>query len=759
MRKFIKIALAIVVLFTLLFQFNIQASSASEPYVTVELRNYIGNKNALHINLSGTYTTGNSANDLLIKGLTSMTLKLENGKVAVYDQTNKRGDVTGNLHLIPSNAANTVQIVSTTPETSRRYHGSFEFKIVSSQYIRPYNTVLLEEYIKGVVPREAYASWDEEALKAQSIAARTYVAKAGYTVNDTQGNQVYGGIEEIERYREKISNVVEATRGKVLKYGGSLIDAVYTSSNGGYTESNQGAGWSSEPAGYLPTKADSYDPKERWDIKIQEDQISLQGYDLKKPETWWNSVQEKDAIVRSNVKTWVKQQLGLGSTSDIKILSIEEFTIDPARTAGKRIISGVAQITYIQKNSSGFVKDASGNIKQLTYQNSDLTANQIRAIFGTMNMKSLLVDTIASPTSTDIQRVSGAERIATSVEVSRQLYPSGFPSTHAYKTVFIATSKQYADALSAGPLASQFGHAPILLTDATNLSSSVVKEIQRLKATKVYIIGGKTAVSDQVMAQIDNISTVNQVSRISGSTRYETNAAINKMLTNVQGLFVASGENFADALAGSSVAAINKYAIVLTKKDELPKVSKDFVSAHASKSSFVLGGGNAVSNTVYNQVRGINPATTRLSGTDRYETLAKILERFKQSFTGSEVLYSTGLNFPDALTSSSLAGAKKAPLILVGAELSNTLQPFLTGYKDQVEKISVLGGTGAVSQAKIEQLKDALDVITTLHLSGTGFGHGVGMSQWGAQARAVAGQSYQTILEFYYPDTDLVTLY
>ncbi|WP_052737679.1 SpoIID/LytB domain-containing protein [Bacillus sp. SA1-12] len=757
MRKFSKIVLGIVVLFTLLFQFNFHASAASEPNVTVELRNYIGNKNAIKINLSGIYTTGNSANDLLIKGLTSMTLKLENGKVAVYDQTTKRGDVTGNLRLIPSNAANTVQIVSTTAETTRRYHGSFEFKIASSQYIRPYNTVLLEEYIKGVVPRESFASWHAEALKAQSIAARTYVAKLGYQVNDTQGNQVYGGIEE-SSYQQKISDVVEATRGQVLKNGSTLIDAVFTSSNGGYTETNQGA-WGSQPVSYLPAKLDGYDPKHRWDIQIQEEQISLQGYDLKKPETWWSSVQEKDAIVRSNVKTWVKQQLGLGSASDIKILSMKEFTIDPERTAGKRIISGAAQITYIQKNSSGFVKDSSGNIKQMTYQNADLTANQIRSIFGTMNMKSLLVDTIASPTSTDIQRISGAERIATSVKVSQQLYPSGFPSTHAYKTVFITTSRQYADALSAGPLASQLGNAPILLTDATTLSSSVTSEIQRLKATKVYIIGGKTAVSDQVMAQINNISTVNQVSRISGPTRYETNAAINKMLTNVQGLFVASGENFADALAGSSVAAINKYAIVLTKKDVLPGVSKSFVSAHSSKPSYILGGAVAVSDTVYNQIRGINSAASRLAGVNRYETLAKILDRFKQSFTGSEVLYSTGLDFPDALTSSSLALAKKAPLILVGADLSDSLLPFLTGYKDQVEQISVLGGTVAVSQGKIEELKDALDVITTLHLSGTGFGHGVGMSQYGAQARAQAGQTYPTILGFYYPNTDLVKLY
>ena len=47
------------------------------------------------------------------------------------------------------------------------------------------------------------------------------------------------------------------------------------------------------------------------------------------------------------------------------------------------------------------------------------------------------------------------------------------------------------------------------------------------------------------------------------------------------------------------------------------------------------------------------------------------------------------------------------------------------------------------------------DVVFT----GRGYGHGVGLCQWGAKALAEAGHSYRDILKFYYPDSELVTLY
>ena len=98
-------------------------------------------------------------------------------------------------------------------------------------------TMDLEDYLKGVVPSEIKAeTCPMEAQKAQAIAARTYAIRKTidrrskpYDVDDTAGYQAFGA-----RPRHKNSDAaVEATRGLVLMYGGKLIDAVYTDSNGG----------------------------------------------------------------------------------------------------------------------------------------------------------------------------------------------------------------------------------------------------------------------------------------------------------------------------------------------------------------------------------------------------------------------------------------------------------------------------------------------------------------------------------------------
>ncbi len=755
MQKLIKIALAVVLALSIL-QISPIVNAASEPNVTVELRNYIGNKTSLDIKLSGEYKTGNTNNDNLIKSLTSFTLKVENQKLALYVNNTKKGIVEGNLALTPTNYATSyVQINdpnNTDAKKIRKYRGSFEFKVASEKYVRPYNTLPLEDYIKGVVPEEMLASWDREALKAQAVAARSKVAKLNYKVNDTQGNQVYGGIGD-PVYATKISEVVDATEGKILKYGSSVADTVYSSSNGGYIESAN-AVWGQGEFPYLTAKEDSFDPKQRWTVDVQSKQISLKGYALNNPSAWWKSVQEADAIARNSIKPWLKTQVGLPSTSDLKILSIDEFSINPERTPGKRIKSGKIKIQYV-------VKDAQNNVSVKTYAPTIISADQIRSMFGTMTMRSTLVDQITAPTSTDIQRINGNDRIETSIEISKELYPNGFSSSHPYKTVFIATRSQYADALSAGPLAYQYGNAPILLTDSKNLSAKIANEITRLKATNVIVLGGQTAVSDTVVQQIKQINTIadNNVQRVYGDNRYETNAQINKRLKNIAGTFVVSGEDFADALASSSIAALNNYAIVLTRASSLPAVSKSFISTHASKPAYVLGGPVAVSATAYQQVQQVKSNVARLSGDDRYGTLAALLEKFKGSFSGTDVIYATGTDFPDALTSSSLSAAKKAPLILVGSGLSTKLDSFLTGYKQSIKNIHVLGGTVALDEEKVSQLKDKLGVITTLHLSGLGFGHGVGMSQYGAQKQAREGYTYAQILKFYYPNTTLTDLY
>lgn len=113
-------------------------------------------------------------------------------------------------------------------------------------------TVSLEEYVIGVVAAEMPAAFEEEALKAQAIASRTYIVKnmvdgAGNEVTDTVKNQVYQNEEELkekwgkdyDKKMEKIKEAVESTEGQVLTYNGELITAAFFSTSNGYTESSK----------------------------------------------------------------------------------------------------------------------------------------------------------------------------------------------------------------------------------------------------------------------------------------------------------------------------------------------------------------------------------------------------------------------------------------------------------------------------------------------------------------------------------------
>lgn len=128
-----------------------------------------------------------------------------------------------------------------------------ETKINSDQIITLRRTngqvvnISLEDYIVGVVAAEMPASFNSEALKAQSVVARTYTLKlleSGRIITDDVSTQVYKSNDELQSiwgssyntYYNKIKNAVSSTKGLCIKYNGSLIDAVYHSTSNGYTE-------------------------------------------------------------------------------------------------------------------------------------------------------------------------------------------------------------------------------------------------------------------------------------------------------------------------------------------------------------------------------------------------------------------------------------------------------------------------------------------------------------------------------------------
>lgn len=136
-----------------------------------------------------------------------------------------------------------------------------EVKISKQEKVKVYNPEVeiiedigIEEYIKGVVAAEMPALFEEEALKAQAIAARTYALKRmeeDSNISEEDIGQAYLSKEELKKqwgnnyntYWNKISKAVNETKGLVMTYDDEMIDAVFHSTSAGYTESSENV-WS-----------------------------------------------------------------------------------------------------------------------------------------------------------------------------------------------------------------------------------------------------------------------------------------------------------------------------------------------------------------------------------------------------------------------------------------------------------------------------------------------------------------------------------
>jgi len=123
-------------------------------------------------------------------------------------------------------------------------------------------SVDIEEYLRGVVPSEMYASANIEALKAQAIAARTYAYKRRNSVlSDTTASQSLRALL-IGKY-PRVDEAVQTTAGHVLTYDGKTVDCFYSASNHGITK-RSGDVWKTHYPYYV-SKLDE------WDINAREE--------------------------------------------------------------------------------------------------------------------------------------------------------------------------------------------------------------------------------------------------------------------------------------------------------------------------------------------------------------------------------------------------------------------------------------------------------------------------------------------------------
>jgi putative cell wall-binding protein len=193
------------------------------------------------------------------------------------------------------------------------------------------------------------------------------------------------------------------------------------------------------------------------------------------------------------------------------------------------------------------------------------------------------------------------------------------------------------------------------------------------------------------------------VTRIAGSDRYATAAAsAQSAFPNGAGtVFLASGVDFPDGLAGAPAAWHEHAALLLTAPNTIPAATASALKALHPSRIVVLGGVNAVSAQVATAA-GAWGQVTRIADSDRYSTAVAVL---RQVFTSpaSTLYVATGQAFPDALAGAVAAAEAGGPLLLT---TPNTLpSDVATAIQDyRPSSITVLGGTAAVGTSVVTQL-------------------------------------------------------
>ena len=269
--------------------------------------------------------------------------------------------------------------------------------------------------------------------------------------------------------------------------------------------------------------------------------------------------------------------------------------------------------------------------------------------------------------SQQVTRISGKDRITTSVEISKSAYTTS-------ENVVLASGFNFADALSAGQLASAL-NAPLLLSSQNKLDSQTKNEIERLKAKKVFVVGGDNAISKSGVDTTLKSEKID-VTRLEGQDRYSTSQKVmekTKEIINPEYLLIASGKNFPDALAATSFFVNHKSVMVLSDGVTYP---------HSNLQEIAIGGVNQL------PLKGFTGR--RVSGKDRYETA---LEIAKLSFDkNNNAILASGQVFADSLSAVSLTKKHNAPIILTQSDsLTENAKKYLNG-----KNVFIVGGEKTV---------------------------------------------------------------
>ena len=319
---------------------------------------------------------------------------------------------------------------------------------------------------------------------------------------------------------------------------------------------------------------------------------------------------------------------------------------------------------------------------------------------------SALADTAQKP----VNRLAGTDRVATSIAISKQ----EFPTDHSARNVIVAAAYTFPDAMSAGPLGKQLS-APLLLTPPGHLDAAALAEITRvMPATSggtgtttqgcsssrppdaVYVIGGDAALAHDIDTQLNQSGF--DVVRVAGDNRFATSVAVAKCAGSPSTVFLATGSNFADALAAGPAAAQTGGSVLLTAGSTLPPSVAAYLQTLANPTVYAVGQAAHLA----------DPTAQPIVGGDRFATAALVAAQF---FANPAVVgVATGWNFPDALAGGAYMGMVGGPVLMTGPRnLQSADGLYIAEHHTTIEQAYLFGGPATLAPAILQQVSIALN--------------------------------------------------
>jgi hypothetical protein len=290
-------------------------------------------------------------------------------------------------------------------------------------------------------------------------------------------------------------------------------------------------------------------------------------------------------------------------------------------------------------------------------------------------------------------RLFGSDRIGTAIAISAD----SFPAAHSASSAVLARADLFPDALAGGPLAAA-KHGPLLLTGTSALDPATEAELTRAASpgATVYLVGGEAALGAAVAGRLTALGFAPV--RYDGPDRFGTAVAVaSQGLGNPTNIFLATGTNFPDGLAGVPAAVADGAAILLSDGSMPAPATTSYLSGHSSDHQVALGGPAAAA----------YPSATPVVGADRYATSVMIAATFFPS--PNVVGLASGDEFADALTGGPHAAAKAGPLLLVQlGGVPASVRSYLSTNAVSIAAGFVYGGPAVIADATLADAQRAI---------------------------------------------------